>query len=107
LWTEFLEAVKAEPMEALRNCGAKDAFVDVATLCSQIQGGVRSIQVYAHDCQHGHCARMTHTKSEIQFRCIFTFMHVKSMDSPQARGSKKRGAVAPVDFATVDVSHLH
>ena len=51
-------------MEALRNCGAKAACVDVATLCSQIQGGVRSIQVYAHDCQHGHCARMTHTQNQ-------------------------------------------
>ena len=48
----------------------------------------------------------THTNQRLISVCMFAFSDKKSvscmsndMDSPQARGSKKRGAVAPVDFA--------
>ena len=78
-------------------------LVDGSETITPIQGGVRSIQVCAHDCQHGHCARMTHTNQRLIsvriLRGISVSCMSNDMDSPQARGSKKRGAVAPVDFA--------
>ena len=48
--------------------------------------------------------RMTRT-NQFAVQLDFTFIHMSNdMDSSRARGSKKRGAVAPVDFA---VSVLH
>ena len=88
-------------MKARPRCNM--VLVDGSETITPIQGGVRSIQVCAHDCQHGHCARMTHTNQRLISVCILRGISVScmsnDMDSPQARGSKKRGAVAPVDFA--------
>ena len=65
---------------SLAQLRCKMRLVDGSEAVTPIQGRVQSIQVCTHDCQHGHCARMTHTHIRDSAQLHFQFMHVKDMD---------------------------